>query len=131
MTLELIGHVTNVQTRQGVAGLRVELWPRGITVNEPLKVTETGDDGRFRMELDQDAFEQIGEARPIGLVFRVYQADRLIVVKAAPEVMSSDQIPGEFEIAVDIASTRPLSGEGMYLIAGMHQYFLWERQSCL
>ena len=72
------GLVVDQQTRQGVAGLRVEAWDRDVCYDVLVGQSTTKAEGHFNMELSESDCEEFYLDDHPHLFFKVFSEDELI-----------------------------------------------------
>ncbi len=72
------GIVVHENTRQPLAGLRVEAWDKDLIIDDLVGSAVTDQDGRFSMAFDSTYFRELFFDRRPDVFFRIYDGDRLV-----------------------------------------------------
>jgi len=78
-TYRINGQVTDQQTKDGVAGARVEAWDADLVFDDLVGSVTTDEQGLFLIEFDESYFAEIFFDRRPDLYFRVYIDDSLVL----------------------------------------------------
>ncbi|EYF00196.1 neuraminidase-like domain-containing protein [Chondromyces apiculatus] len=78
-TFTLHARIVDSSTSEGIAGLAVEGWIRGLSHDEFVAAATTDPDGYFGFEVPQATLAQVVGAGPAALSFRIFSEQRLLL----------------------------------------------------
>ena len=98
-----MGHVIDQQSRQGLAGLRVETWDKDLICNDLVGSSVTVLEGAFQMSFVESYFRELFLDRRPDLFFRVFYKDKLI--KSTEDSILWNLAAGDTQIIIPVDET--------------------------
>lgn len=119
MTTSIIkGQIIGAETRQPLAGVRVEAWDKDLLIDDLLGSTVTDAAGGFAMEIDRRYYQEIIFDRRPDVYFKVYREERLIANTAGQVLWNVGRAVPEIVIVVSGASPTGDGSRGKLEVRG-------------
>jgi hypothetical protein len=113
--IQLVGQVVNRTTRQGIGGLRVEVWDRDVKSSDLLGEAVTDAGGRFAVSFDEAAFSDGGtDVRP-DIFFTTFSGGRTVYNTEGQPL--TNWIPSPQPLIIVLDPEAPPQGE-TYVVQG-------------
>lgn len=94
------GTVINPQDKQGLPGLRVELWDKDLFIDDRIDNVETDAEGRFESVFDEAAFREWFFDRSPDVYFKVFHEDKLLLNTLGSVICNLQ--PGVHEVVLEV-----------------------------
>jgi hypothetical protein len=96
----ILGQVVDLETKRGVAGLRVEAWDKDFIFSDSAGSAATDERGGFRIDFEATRFRDLFLDRQPDLFFKVFRGKQLI--KSTEDSILWNLKVGETKIAIEV-----------------------------